>query len=464
LTFFVFIHIIAKMQKDYYKLISIGTIVLGLSAAVFIQPSFFNKGVDFLNAKLNWELPHMPEKQFMLGLDLQGGVELLYQADLSEIDQGAQSQAMEGLRDVISRRINTLGVREPEVETVLAGDSYRLKVRIPGITDPQEAIREIGRTPYLEFRELKDNYEEIDKHNKEVEEEGEGETEDVFKATQLTGRYLQGAGIAFDQTTYRPYITLKFNDQGAALFEEITGRNIGKPLAIFIDGQLLSAPRVQQKITGGTAQITGDFTTEEAQYLARNLNAGALPVPIGEPISQVTVGPTLGLISLQQSLVAGFYGILAIIIFLILIYRMPGLLAAIALLIYGVLVLALFKLGSFTLTLSGIGGFILSLGMAVDANVLIFSRMREEIRADKSIEEALEEGFKRAWPSIRDGNLTTLIVGLILFGVGTSFVQGFATTLCLGILISMFSAVFVTRSFLGFLAKTRLAKFKNLWL
>lgn len=445
-------------------MISISAIILGLIAAVFVQPSFFNKGIDFLNAKLDWGFPHVPEKEFMLGLDLQGGVELLYEADLSKIDKEAQSQAMEGLRDVINRRINTLGVREPEVETVLAGNNYRLKVRIPGITDPQEAIKEIGKTPYLEFRELKDNYEEIEEHNKEVDESGEGEMEEVFKPTQLTGRYLEGAGINFDQTTYRPYITLKFNDEGAALFEEITSRNISKPLAIFIDGQLLSAPNVQQKITGGTAQITGDFTTEEAKYLVRNLNAGALPVPIGEPISQVTVGPTLGLISLQKSLIAGIYGILAIIVFLILIYRMPGFLAALALLIYGVLFLAFFKLGSFTLTLSGIGGFILSLGMAVDANILIFSRMREEIRAEKSIEASVEEGFQRAWPSIRDGNLTTLIVGLILFGVGTSFVQGFATTLCLGILISMFSAVFVSRSFLGFLAKTRLARFKKLWL
>ena len=452
------------MQKQYYKLISIGVIILAIVAAVFVQPSFFNKGIDFVNQKLSWGVPHIQGKEFMLGLDLQGGVELLYEADLSDLDPEAHSQAMNGLRDVIERTINTLGVREPEVEAVISGDTYRLKVRIPGITDPQEAIKEIGRTPYLEFQELKKDYEEIQERNQEVEVTGEGEIEALFQPTELTGRYLKGAGIAFDQTTNQPYITLEFNEQGAIIFEEITGRNIEKPIAIFIDGEVLSAPNVSQRITGGTAQITGEFTTEEAKFLARNLNAGALPVPIGEPISMVTVGPTLGMISLQKSLKAGFFGFLAVIIFLIIIYRLPGLLASIALLIYGVLLLALFKLGSFTLTLSGIGGFILSLGMAVDANILIFSRMREEIRSGKDLASSVDEGFKRAWPSIRDGNLTTLIVGLILFGVGTSFVQGFAITLCLGILISMFSAVFISRSFLVVLAQTRLSKINKLWL
>jgi len=452
------------MQKHYYKLVSIGVIVLAIIAAVFVQPSFFNKGIDFANEKLSLSLPHIPEKEFMLGLDLQGGAELLYEADLSGLDPDTYSQAMDGLRDVIERRINTLGVREPEVEAVISGDSYRLKVRIPGITDPQEAIKEIGRTPYLEFQELKDNYEEIQEKNQLVEETGEGEMENFFQPTELTGQYLEAAGIAFDSNTNQPYITLQFNEQGAKLFEEITGRNIEKPLAMSIDGEILSAPNVSEQISGGTAQITGEFTTEEAKFLARNLNAGALPVPIGEPISMMTVGPTLGMVSLQKSLKAGFFGILAIIAFLIIIYRLPGLLASIALLIYGVLLLALFKLGSFTLTLSGIGGFILSLGMAVDANILIFSRMREEIRSGKDLVISVDEGFKRAWTSIRDGNLTTLMVGLILFGVGTSFVQGFATTLCLGILISMFSAVFVSRSFLMVLAGTRLSKIKKLWL
>jgi len=452
------------MEKQYYKLISIGVIILAIIAAVFVQPSFFNKGIDFINQNLSLGIPHIHEKEFMLGLDLQGGVELLYEADLSGLEPESYSQAMDGLRDVIERRINTLGVREPEVETVMVGSNYRLKVRIPGITDPQEAIKEIGQTPYLEFKELKDNYSEIQERNKNVEETGEGEIEGLFQPTKLTGQYLKAAGIAFDQTSNKPYITLKFDNTGAQLFEEITGRNVNKPLAISIDGQILSAPNVSDRIAGGTAQITGDFTTEEAKFLARNLNAGALPVPIGEPISMVTVGPTLGMISLQKSLKAGFFGFLAIIAFLIIIYRLPGLLASVALLIYGVLLLALFKLGSFTLTLSGIGGFILSLGMAVDANILIFSRMREEIRGGKELSLAVDEGFKRAWPSIRDGNMTTLIVGLILFGVGTSFVQGFATTLCLGILVSMFSAVFVSRSFLTALAQTRLSKIKKLWL
>jgi len=444
------------MENKHYKLISFGVIILAIIAAVFVQPNFFNKGIDFVNSISGLKIPHIAEKEFMLGLDLQGGAELLYEADLSQLDKSSYSQAMEGLRDVIERRINTLGVREPEIEVVASGKDYRLKVRIPGITDPQEAIKEIGRTPYLEFQELKENYEEIQE-----------ETDDItmiFKPTELTGRYLETATIAFDQNSNHPYITLSFNDQGAKIFEDITERNVDKPLAIFIDNELLSAPNVSEKITGGKATITGDFSIEEAKFLARNLNAGALPVPIGEPVSMVTVGPSLGLASLQKSLKAGFFGILLIIAFLILIYRLPGFLASLALIIYGVLLLALFKIGSFTLTLSGIGGFILSLGMAVDANILIFSRMREEIKQGREIDIAIKQGFERAWPSIRDGNVTTLIVGLILFGVGTSFVQGFATTLCLGILISMFSAVFVSRSFLVSLSQTRLSKFKKLWI
>jgi len=436
------------MNKQWYKFISLAAVVIGLVAAIFIEPSFFNINIQ--------------TKDFLLGLDLQGGVELLYQADLSQIEADARTQAMEGLRDVIERRINTLGVREPEVETVVAGDTYRLKVRIPGITDPQAAIQEIGKTPYLEFRTLKDNYEEIEEHNQQVAETGEGELQELFEPTQLTGRYLQSAGVDYDQTTYNPYITLQFDDTGSEIFERLSEENIGKPLAIFIDNQLISAPNIREKITGGRAQITGDYTNDEAQFLARNLNSGALPVPIGEPISQVTVGPTLGMASLQKSLKAGFWGIIAIIVFLIVIYRVPGILAAISLIIYGVLFLALFKLASFTLTLSGIGGFILSLGMAVDANILIFSRMREELREGKDLVPAVEQGFKRAWPSIRDGNLTTLIVGLILFGVGTSFVQGFATTLCLGIVISMITAVVVSRSFLHTFAQMKLSK--KLWL
>jgi protein-export membrane protein SecD len=451
------------MAKKYFKFISIGVVILGLLSAIFVAPTFFNQGIEYVNGKFNWRLPHFWEKPFQLGLDLEGGVELLYEADLSQIEPESYNQAMQGLRDIIERRINILGVREAEVETTQVGSRYRLKVRIPGITDPQQAIQEIGRTPYLEFQEPKTSYQEIQEQNQKIFETGEGELQSPFQSSDLTGRYLEKATVDFDPTTYEPAVGLQFNDEGSMLFEELTGKHIGKPLAIFIDNILISAPIVKDKISGGRAQITGKFSADEANELARNLNAGALPVPIGEPISQVTIGPTLGMISLQKSLRAGMIGFLAIIIFLLIIYRLPGLLAAIALLIYGALILGLFKLIPVTLTLAGIGGFILSLGMAVDANILIFSSLREELKLGKDLPQAIDEGFSRAWPSIRDSNLTTLLVGLILFSVGTSFVQGFATTLCIGILFSMFSAVFVTRSFLIAFSRGRLSRAKRLW-
>jgi len=255
---------------------------------------------------------------------------------------------------------------------------------------------------------------------------------------------------------------LEFNDEGAKIFEELTEKNVGKILAIYIDGIPISTPVVQEKISGGKAQITGQFTIDEAKNLARNLSAGALPAPI-TLISQQTVGPILGKISLEQSLKAGIFGFLSILLFMILFYRLPGILASLALGIYVALILSLFKIIPVTLTLAGIGGFILSIGMAVDANILIFSRMREELSSGKSFSVALEEGFRRAWPAIRDGNLTTLIVAAILFGFGTSFVKGFALTLSLGILISMFSAIFITRNFLNIFIGTKLEKINWLW-
>ena len=419
--------------------------LLAFLAGNFIFPEFL-------------KLPYFPERDFELGLDLQGGIHLLYQADLSGIEEKDKSGAMAGLRDVMERRVDLFGVREPIVQ--IQGE--RLIIELAGIIDPAEAIRQIGQTPFLEFKEQRENYQEILEKNREVIETGEGQIEDPFQSTPLTGKYLKRAELGFDQTTYQALVQLLFDDEGAKIFEELTTRNVGKQLAIYIDQILISAPVVQEKISGGKAQISGQFTVEEAKELARNLNAGALPVPI-TLISQQSVGPTLGKISLEQSLKAGFLGFLAIIIFMILFYRLPGILAGLALAIYVVLVLSVFKLIPVTLTLAGIGGFILSIGMAIDANVLIFSRMREELRSGKNFAQSLEEGFNRAWPAIRDGNLTTLIVAFILFGFGTSFIKGFATTLSLGILISMFSAIIISKNFLRCFAGTKLEKVKLLW-
>ena len=462
--------------------------MLAVLAGNFIYPNYYNQGVDFLNGKFNWHLSHFWEKPYLLGLDLEGGVNLVYQADLSTVttDKG---EAMQGLRDVIERRVNLFGVSEPVVE--VQGQD-RLLVELPGVTDVQQAINTIGQTPYLEFDEQRDDADSqkiLDKIKEVQDTQNAGQDvtkidnwqlalqNPYFKPTDLTGKYLTKATVVFDQTTYKPQIQLVFNSNGAKVFEDITARNIQKPLAIFLDGASiidtngdgkidntdLYAPIIQSKITGGTAVITGgNLSAQTANAIARRLNEGALPVKIGSPISQETVGPTLGVVSLQKSLWAGIYGFLAVVIFMILFYRLPGLLASIALLIYVAITLSLFKLIPVTLTLAGIGGFILSIGMAVDANILIFARMREEIKQGKSLSLATDEGFKRAWPSIRDSNFNSLIVCVILFFFSTSFIKGFALTLALGIIISLFSAIFMTRIFLQVFLGRGLEKFK--WL
>jgi len=450
------------MSKRRTYLIVAFIFILAFLAGNLSYPNYLNQGIDFLNWKFNLKLPHFWDVPLKLGLDLQGGTHLIYEADLSNIEKEDYSSSMQGLRDVIERRVNLFGVREPIVQTQTANGHYRLVVELAGIKDPNQAIKMIGQTPYLEFKEQKENFQEILKQNQKVSETGEGEFQDPYQATPLTGKYLKKAELGFDQTTYQSLVLLQFNDEGAKIFEDLTSRNVGKILAIYIDGLPISAPVVQEVISGGRAQITGRFTIEEAKSLARNLSAGALPVPI-KLISQQSVGPTLGKISLEQSLKAGAIGFLAIILFMILFYRLPGILASLALGIYIALVLTIFKLVPVTLTLAGIGGFILSIGMAIDANILIFSRMREELRAQKSFTVSVEEGFNRAWPSIRDGNLTTLIVAAILFGFGTSFIKGFATTLSLGILISMFSAIFITKNFLKLFEGTRFEKVNWLW-
>jgi protein-export membrane protein SecD len=279
--------------------------------------------------------------------------------------------------------------------------------------------------------------------------------------TQLSGKNLKRATVIFDPQTGEPTVQLTWNAEGDKLFGDITGANIGKPLGIFLDGQLISAPTVQSKITGGTAVISGNFTLEETKTLARRLNAGALPVPI-TLITQQTVDATLGSTSLQKSLFAGMIGFLAVVIFMLLAYRLPGLMAALALCVYTALTLGVFKTVGVTMTLAGIAGFILSIGMAVDANVLIFERVKEELRNNRTVGEALSEGFKRAWNSIRDSNISSLITCGILIWFGTSTVRGFALTLAIGILVSMFTAIVVTRNFMRSTIGERIAR--HLWL
>lgn len=453
-------------KKRVYLSLSL-IIILALGAFVFDFPEIVNR-VPGLGERV-------PDVPFKLGLDLQGGVHLIYEADLSQIESQERGEAMEGLRDVIERRVNLFGVREPLVQVQKKGEGFRLVVELAGVIDPVQAIAMIGQTPFLEFKEQRppEETEKILAKQKELEglpqeewEQFEGwqlALEDpYFKATNLTGRYLKGAQLGFDRTTQEPLVSLQFDEEGAKIFETLTEKNVGQVLAIYIDDILISAPVVQQKIAGGRAQITGRFTIDEAKKLARDLSAGALPVPI-DLISQQQVGPSLGAVSLQKSLGAGFLGFLAVGLFMLLFYRLPGLLAVLSLTFYALFTLALFKLMGVTLTLAGIGGFILSVGMAIDANILIFARFKEERAESRALAYTLPRTFGRAWPSIRDGNLTTLLVALILFSFGTSFVKGFAMTLSLGILLSMVAAMLFTRLLMEFACQTRLEKVSWLW-
>lgn len=473
-------------RKTHINLIIIFLVAVFSFCLVF--PKYFNQGIDFVNLKvakyLEMTIPGFPDIPFKLGLDLQGGSRLTYEADLSDIEEKGKEEAIQGLRDVIERRINIFGVREPIVRVEKKAENRRLIIELPGIKNVEEAIGMIGETPYLEFKEerAKEEREKIikEKLNDKVKEEEiqsdsaclNGEflaqfiqvykEDPCYKSTRLTGQYLKGAKLDFNSTNLEPQISLEFNKEGAEIFKEITSKNVDKVLAIYIDKIPISLPVVREEIPSGRAQITGKFTLQEAKELARNLNAGALPVPV-KLISQTTIGPTLGKISLEKSLKAGIFGFLAVILFLIAFYRFSGFLASISLLIYGLILLSLFKFIPVTLTLAGIGGAILSVGMAVDANVLIFERQKEEMKKDENFSRALSAGFSRAWPSIRDSNFTTLIVGLIMFSFGTSFIKGFAFTLSLGILTSLFSALFITKTLLESFIGTKLEKIKWLW-
>jgi preprotein translocase subunit SecD len=421
-----------------------------------------------------------------LGLDLQGGSHLVYQADFKNVSAADQPDALNSVRDTIERRVNSFGVSEPLVQV---SGTDRIVVELPGIKDINQAINQIGQTPTLEFKTLNPN----PPTSTPVSASGVANLNvaDQWVSTGLSGKQLSKATVDIQSgqgLNSQVVVRLQFNDEGAKLFSQITSANIGRQVAIFLDGQVLSAPTVQTAITDGSAVITGNFTIDEAKALATRLNSGALPVPI-KLISQETVGATLGKESVQKSVVAGIIGLLMIIIFMIVYYRFPGFLATFALFVYALISFAVFKIGvSFTavvlvglffflgltinawfgvlallsyiilmfanalspvtLTLAGIAGFILSIGMAVDANILIFERLKEEIRAGKEIHKAVDDGFDRAWLSIRDSNVSSLITTVILYLFGTPSIKGFAITLGIGILISMFTAITVTRTFL----------------
>ena len=381
--------------------------------------------------------------RFKLGLDLAGGTELVYKADMSQTSSSERSGALSALQGVVERRVNLFGVAEPLVQTEQASafsgtTEDRLIVDLPGVTDIKAAVAALGKTPTLDFRLATTTTIGTT-------------TEQVYVPTGLTGRYLSSATLGFGSGATSglsaPQVILNFNSDGAKLFENITRQNVGRQLAIFLDGQPISSPVIQEAIPGGQATITGKFTATQARDLVRNLNFGALPVPISLESSSA-VGPTLGSAAVSAGVMAGVIGFLVVALFMILWYRFPGLIATIALVEYLAFMLAVIKIIPVTLTASGIAGLIISVGMAVDANVLIFERTKEELREGKGAREAVHIGFSRAWTAIRDGHLTMIISGVILFWLGTSIVQGFALVFVLGVLASFISAVTLSRVFL----------------
>lgn len=370
------------------------------------------------------------------GLDLAGGTQLTLAADMKDISPSDRKEALESLKSIIERRVNLYGVFEPVVQTARSGEDWRVVVELAGVTDLEQAKNLIGQTAQLTF-------------NEEKIASPAGESEPI---ANLSGKDLLKANPSFDPNTGEPIIQLTFNDAGAKKWEEATKRNLNKRIAILLDGQILIAPVVKGVIPNGQAVISGGFTAQQTKQIATLLNSGALPTPV-KVIAQRTIGATLGQDSIDKSLVAGGAGLGAVALFMIIRYRWLGLFADLALVIYSLLVLAIFKLVPVTLTLAGIAGFILSIGMAVDANILTFERMREEILWGRKKLAALELGFTRAFPSIRDSNASSLITCTILYWFGSGPVRGFALTLAIGVVVSLFTAITVTRTVLRIFVK-----------
>ncbi len=424
----------------------------------------------------------LDRRAMTLGLDLKGGTRLVLEPDMSNAQNVNLDDALNNASKIIERRINEFGIAESEIQR----QGNRLAIQIPGIT-AEEAMQKIGKTALLEFRELKtdangnvavmQNGQETFVPMTSLASLDQAEWIDTTATTTdgqtvpLTGQYLNSARLVADPNSGLPVIAFEFNDQGAHLFEQITTRLKGQPIAFFLDGEAIQtsdghidAPIVQAVISN-RGQITG-MSTDEANNLTKLLNAGAFPVPL-KVVQSEDVDATLGQDSVQASVIAGETAMLVIMLFMILYYRLPGLIASAALTVYATIVLAVFKLIPVTLTLSGIAGFVLSVGMAVDANILIFERMKEELRIGRSLVVAMEEGFHRAWSSIRDSNVSTLITCAILYWFGDQFgatlVKGFALTLAIGVLISMFSAILVTRTFLRIVISIPAARKPVLW-
>lgn len=395
------------------------------------------------------------------GLDLAGGVKVLLEADLPE-GETPPAGAMAEVRRIVESRIDALGALEPVVQQQ---GEQRLIVELPGFEDPEAAVELIRETAQLEFVEVPGPIPAgtpittslaVQQGKVEIgadDGEGAAANPEVYE-TIMTGEILRTADVQFDPTTGNPLVTFTLTPEGGRAFADYTAQHVGGFLAIVLDGTVISAPQIQSAITGGEGVIEGQFTLEEATRLATQLRYGALPIPL-TVASTSTIGPTLGEISVQQSIRAGLIGIGVVLLFMLIYYRLPGLAAALALIVFALINFALYKLIPVTMTLPAITGFLISIGTAVDGNILIFERLKEELRRGRRLDRAVEAGFDRAWTSIRDSNLSTIIIALILYAFGTSFaagaVRGFAVTLALGLVINLFTAVTVTRTFLHFL-------------
>lgn len=430
-------------------LLTILLVVIDLPENYRIKFTIFGKTVDrIINPP--WNL------KTSLGLDLAGGSHVVLEADMKDIKPADRGSALESAKEVIERRVNFFGVAEPVVQTAVSENSYRIIVELPGVSQVERAIDLIGQTALLDFREFTNPAEA---------------TPGAFafptftntKSVGITGKDLSRASLSFSQQTGEPEVAIEFTQDGTRKFGDVTGRLVGNALAIFLDSVPLTAPVVQTAITDGRAVITGSFTRDAAKTLALQLNAGALPVSV-RPVEERTVEATLGAESVTKSIRAGAIGLGLVALFMVFQYGRLGFIADAALVLYGLLAFGVFRLLGVTLTLPGIAGFLLSIGMAVDSNILIFERYKEELRNGKPWGIAIEQAFGKAWDSIRDANFTTIITSLILYNPGnwsilpvSGLVRGFAATLLIGVVMSLFTGIVATRTYIRVFYKEKIS-------
>lgn len=450
------------MRNQVWRVL--GFIVLLTAASVFIAlPRRFDLNLKLFGKQFQRQVTvpafdvtilgrrfysEFPLKQ---GLDIQGGMQVLLEADMSKIAEADRIEALESAREVMARRVDLFGISEPTVQTSRTGNQYRLIVELPGVSDSSQALQLLGQTANLEFKLQSTQAAEL---TALTASDSALAFFNQFESTGLSGQRLRKASVQFDPKTGQPTIGLQFDDEGKKLFAKLTTEHTGQTMAIFVDGLPVTLPRINEPILDGQAVITGSFTVPEAKQLVIQLNAGALPVPI-TVLEQRTIGASLGAESIQKSVKAGVVGLVLVATFMILLYGFRGVVATLALIIYAALTVAVYKLMGVTLTLPGIAGLLLSIGMAVDANILIFERMKEELRAGEPLARAMELGFGRAWDSIKDANLTTILTSLVLinpldfsFLNSSGLVRGFGITLLIGVLISLFTGIVVSRTLL----------------